>query len=468
MFQSTRRLWLSCIVMLLALCGCAPQLIDEAAQFSPTAVSTASETVAAALSSTAPIHEEQAAPTPRQTPTAMSTPTISEVASTPSPTMSSSSAPNVLNLGLDSSLVLYTTDVNMDKGYRAFKTWPTLTFLDPTVFDTLYGERQYADDMSLFFMDFTPKLSPDGRYVLIPGLASYPEGAIEGTGTWLIDLELGEARQLLPDGKFATWSPISDAITYVEGDTLYTLSIAEGAEPQPIFQHPDLWTQYAHWSPDGQWIAALTSSLEGTDEYETGFAATYWLVPPDGGPARELTTQEAGAIEYCSCDMSWSPDGQYLLVRNRVFDLAGQRLSPDADYAGRVSWLSYDSQLLMNTAEGLSIITIAGEEVDRISDTSVGAWAFSHDGRRLAYTQGREEGPRGLAVYDLDEGESQTIRPVAGAPLRWSADDSYLLMSVYRDNRVQIVAISVESNSEEEVFVDEGLLIEVVPYPPQH
>ena len=463
MFQSTRRPRLICTVIILAICGCSAQRIDEEVQSTPLTVSTASNAVTTALPSTSPTHAVQAAPTPRQTPP-KSTLTVSEIVPTPSPTMSSSTAPSVLNRSLDGTLLLYTTYT--DNGYRAFKTWPTLTFLDPAVFDVLYGERQYADDMSLFFLDFTPKLSPNSRYVLVPGLASYPIGSIKGTGTWLIDLELGEARQLLPDGRFATWNPASDAIAYVEDATLYTLSIAEEAEPQPIFQHSDLWTQYAHWSPDGQWIAALTSSREGTDEYETGYAATYWLVPPDGGPARELTTQDAGAIEYCSCDMSWSPDGQYLLVRNRVFDLTGQLLSPDADYAGRVNWLPYDSQLLMNSAEGLSIITIAGEEADRISDSGAGAWDFSHDGRRLAYTQSTEEGLRRLVVYDLHENKAQTIQPVTGAPLRWSTDDSHLLMSVYRDNRVQIVAISLESNGEEVALVDEGLLIEVVPYVP--
>ncbi len=94
--------------------------------------------------------------------------------------------------------------------------------------------------------------------LLVPGLASYPEHGVEGTGTWRVDLTAKTARRLLPGGVSATWNPAGDAITYADGDTLFTLSTAEGATPEPIFQHPDLWDIYAKWSPDGQWIAAVT------------------------------------------------------------------------------------------------------------------------------------------------------------------------------------------------------------------
>ena len=54
-------------------------------------------------------------------------------------------------------------------------------------------------DFSMFFADFRPQLSPDGRYVVIPGLHSYPEYGVAGPGLWLLDLVAGVARQLLPD-----------------------------------------------------------------------------------------------------------------------------------------------------------------------------------------------------------------------------------------------------------------------------
>lgn len=401
--------------------------------------------------------------------------------------LSTSSTPPAM-AGLPNALILYSTIVDMRTSpnrppdvapfddYWAFKTLPPLPFLDPAVFDLFYGSIEFAPEgMSRFFHEVNPQLSPDGRYLLLPGLADNPSAGVEGTGLWLLDLVGEVARELLPDGKFATWNPTSDTITYVDGDTLYTLSIAEGAEPQPIFQHPDLWAQYAKWSPDGQWIATMTSSLESTDEYETRYAATYWLIPTNGGPARELTTQEAAAIEYSSHEMSWSADSQFLLVRNRAFDLDGNLLSPD--YPGRVDWLPNESTLLSNGNDGLRIVSITGEEIAHISDGYfVDAWAFSRDGRRLAYSLPRGEEGAGVAVYDLERGEGQVIGTIAGADfvgvesvglVRWSGDDSHLIMDVYRadSDRHEIWTLETQPESTAELVLEDAELIEVVPYP---
>ena len=421
-----------------------------------------------------------AAALPEPTPAPAATATIAPPEPTATPTIT----------GPDDTLVLYATHVDMRtspnrpadvapyENYWGLRTLPSLPFLDPTVFDLFYGSTEFAPEgMGRFFQEVSPQLSPDGRYFLLPSLSSYPSAGIEGTGLWLIDLVEGTARELLPDGKIATWNPTSDAITYVTGDTLYTLNIAEGAEPQPIFQHPDLWAQYAKWSPDGQWIAALTSSLEGTDEYETGYAATYWLMPANGGPARELSTQAAGAIEYSASEMSWSPDSQFLLVRNRVFDLEGNLLS--ADYPGRVYWLPNDSRLLAASGDGLRIVTIAGEEIARINDdvyeSSEHTWAFAHDGRRLAYSRPRSEGAT-VAVYDLERDESQVIGTVPGAGfvgiesigmVRWSADDSHLIIGVYRADtyRPEIWTLAAQPGGTAELLLENAELVEVVPYP---
>ena len=427
-----------------------------------------------------PTQTSIASPEPTLTPTPAPTATTAPPTPTAIPTIA----------GPADTLVLYATHVDMRtspnrpadvapyEDYWGLRTVPSLAFLDPTVFDLFYGATKFSSEgMGRFFQEVSPQLSPDGRYLLLPGLAAYPPAGVEGTGLWLIDLVEGTSRELLPDGKIATWSPTSDAITYVTGDTLYSLSIAEGAEPQPLFQHPDLWAPYAKWSPDGQWIAALTSSLEGTDEYETGYAATYWLVPTNGDPARELSTQAAGAIEYSASEMSWSPDSQFLLVRNRVFDLEGKQMS--TDYPGRVYWLPNDSRLLATSSDGMHIVTIAGEEIARINDyqydSSEHTWAFSHDGRRLAYSLPRTEGAT-VAVYDLERDESQVIGAISGADfvgiesigmMRWSADDSRPILSVYRVDKshYEIWTLEAQPGGAAELLLENAELVEAVPYP---
>lgn len=452
---------LLCLMIVLILIGCnSPRPAIETQ-------STPAEETQPADPTAAPI--EPSATVPAQ-PTATPEPTATHIPVTPTPFLTATPRPTPVITGLDGTLILYTTVIAIPttdpaapwEPHHAFRAWPALPFVDPGIFDALYGKREGMEDFSMFFDEFRAKPSPDGRYVLVPGLSDYPEyGFLGGTGTWLLDLQAGEARQLLPDGVVATWSPSSDAITYVADDTLYTLSVAQGAEPQPLFQGEGLW--WAYWSPDGRSIATLISTHpEPTEPYDPKYAVTLLLVPVNGDPVRQLAVQEVFGMEYSSSQMAWSPDGQYLLVLNKVYDLEGNLLSPD--YSGGASWLPNDARLLINGGEGLRIVTIAGDEVAHISDTFAGEWAFSHDGRRLAYTQG-ERNAQVTAVYDLERDESQIVYSGSGWPLRWSADDGQLLMGVHRDDRSQIIAVRAEPGGAEQVVVESAELIEVVPYP---
>ena len=223
--------------------------------------------------------------------------------------------------------------------------------------DRLYGKREnMGGDIDMFFMDRRAHASPDGRYVLVPGLhASPPEYGVEGTGTWLLDLAAGEARQLLPDGVIATWSPAGDAITYVDGGALYTLSVAPGATPRALLTDENLWPLFAKWSPNGDTIATLISTEpDTTDPNDTRYFVGLWLVPVDGAPPRPLSKLEGFGMEYASQQVAWSPDGQYLLAHNHVYDLAGNQLLPEG--IGGLAWLPDRSQLLHWSAEPMSII----------------------------------------------------------------------------------------------------------------
>lgn len=450
-----------CLLVVLVLMGCtSPQTATVETQPTPT-----EEAQPAEPSATATL----VAPTATPESTATAEPTVTVALATPSLAPTDTPPPAPAAAGLDGTLVLYSTVVAVPAAGAAtpaepsyaFRTLPALPFVDPAVFDAFYGSDTLKDTLNLFFFNLRPQLSPNGRYLLVPGLTTRPEWGIEeGTGTWLLDLEAGTARRLLPDGKVATWSPASDAIAYVEGDTLYTLGIAEGAAPTPLFQHENLWWEYAHWSPDGHWIAAVSGEL--TPDENGALTLTYWLVPPSGEPARELTVQQDMSMDFFADELSWSPDGQYLLMRNKLFDMSGNRLSPTP--ANRLVWLPDGSHLLANGNDGLQIVTITGEEVARIGDTFAEQWALSRDGRRLAYTQGYSN-EQSVFVYDLERGESRDIHSGPASLLRWSTYGRYVLLSIVQDNTPQIVAVSAEPDGAEQVVVENGELIEVVPYP---
>ena len=460
--------WLPFLLISLLIGGCTSEQAAEEVQFAnPTAVLVAPTNTAAISPSPASTLTEPTTlpPAPTKTATPVDSPTA-EPQPQPTPTL----------VPVDGTLVLYAKIVAVQTSpdpadlwvrHYAFRTLPELPFLDPAIFDVFYGKSELMEPIGMFFFDFRPQPSPDGRYVLVPGLVGYPQYGVEGTGTWLLDLQMGETRKLLPDGVTATWSPTSDAITYVKDGTLYTLDIAAGATPNPLLQDEKLWPLYAKWSPDGRTIATLIS-IHGdpASSEDPQYFAAPWLVPVNGEPARQLPVLEVFGMEYVSEQMSWSPDGQYLLVHNEIFDLEGNLVSPDYQFG--VRWMPTGTQLLAR-GDGLWIMTIAGEPITQISTLPIHEWAFSHDGRYLAYAHGAIDGPPSIAVYDLEEDTSRTILSHSASPIRWSADDRFLILGTYGGDpgaRPQITIVGVDPPGEEKVLIDYAELIEVVAYPP--
>ncbi len=459
--------------LVLAVAGCAPPAGESAG--GPTSAAAAPSALPAATVASA----TPAAPTVAASLTPSPTATATRPTATPAPVVTATPVPTPDIIGLDGTLVLYTALTairpNVDPNtywdpHYGFKTWPPLAFVDPAVFDPIYGQRvNMSGDIQMFFFDRRAQASPDGRYILVPGLHSYPEYDVAGTGTWLLDLGAGEARMLLPDGVVATWSPASDAITYVDGGVLYTLSVAPGAAPQPLLADDKLWSIYAKWSPAGDAIAVLISTEPDTaDANNPRYFADLMLVPVDGAPPRRLNTLEYFGMEYVSEQIAWSPDGQYLLAMNRVYDLAGTLVSPE--YDGAVDWLPGGNRLLLRGNNGIDVITIAGEVLAHVDDRYSYTWAVSHDGRRLAYIYDqRPDGTPGIAVYDLVSDERWEVYAGGGSPIRWSADDSRLILGIEQREgvmRPQIITISAApGGAEPQLLLDYAQLIEVVAWP---
>ena len=460
------------LLVLLALGGCASPtaIINEPttvasstmATIAPTTTASTATPLLTTTATSAPVTVTPSAPAPTDTPTPAPSPTAT---APPSPTPPAPIA---------GTLLLYTTPVTDANGqaHWAFRTLPPLPQFDSAAFDTLYGPDNGFSDFSMFFADSNPQLSPDGQSLLVAGTRGSPEHGVAGTPTWLIDLTTGAARQLFADGVIATWSPAGDAITYVEDGTLFTISTAAGATPQAIFQHPDLWDIYAKWSPDGQWIAAVSGvQHEPTGKVQTDLTFTYWLVPAGGGPARELAQRETSTAGYSADEVSWSPDGQYLLAHTRVYDLAGNQLMPEG--IGGLDWLPDRPQLFHLATERPRIISVTGEEIALVEQSAYHStlnWALSNDGRRLVFSQKSTDAGVPLAIYDLESGETQIAGTIPNAiydsELRWSEDDTKLIAGVdYGEGRYAIWTLEARPGSTAERLIENAVLIEVVPYP---
>ncbi len=415
------------------------------------------EEVATAVSPSTPTMTQTATAVPTTTPQ----PTDTAV---PSPTTFPTATPETA-VTLDDTLILYAA---IQDNNWALKTYPYYSAFSEDVFDHFYGMEPHTEvDMYTRF-NFGPQLSPNGRYLLLPGIGGYGG---HNNGSWFINLQTGEARQLLLKPKVATWSPYGDQITYVDGDTLYRLSVAEGAEPQPLFTHPNLNKLYARWSPDGSTIAALTFEQGPLDNAgNPELTDRYWLVDAASGQARELAARPGFAMEYVAEEMTWSPTGRYLLMRSQVFDKDGQQLP--LEFSGVAKWLPASKQieisgqepLLVNGYDGLTIMTIEGEELARISDAFVSNMAFSNDGRFLAYLNPHDE--TNLIIFDLESQETWPLGPIPPNifSLQWSGNDDYLLLDA-GGRTSPIWALAVESGSQVQVVVAEGTLITAFPMP---
>jgi len=95
-----------------------------------------------------------------------------------------------------------------------------------------------------------------------------------------------------------------------------------GGEPRP-FTADEARDTNPVWSPDGRWIAFL-SNRGGRRRGRKRAAMQLWVIPSDGGEARQLTFFKAGVSQP-----AWSPDGRTLAFVSR--GASGEVETGDAD-----------------------------------------------------------------------------------------------------------------------------------------
>ena len=357
---------------------------------------------------------------------------------------------------------------------KSWPAWPDNTLLSDPIFDRFYGGVVSPESFPLYFLNFHPKLSPNGRYLLLPGISRDPlEGGDLGSGMWLVDLIEGKSRQLLPQAQIATWSPESDQITYVSGDTLWTVNISENSSPVALFTHPELFQLYAHWSPDGSSIAVATVSATETIDYE-GIPLpkeTHWLIPTNGEPPRQITNQPGFPMEHVTSEIEWSHDSPFLLLKlhGLVYNLAGEQVLAAS---GLVDWVPNKTDLLRNSRYGMEIITLEGDVVATISQTRALEWAFSNDGQRLAYTEQDYSGQTQLKVFELEENKNIDVgtfsRSIFNINMLNSNPDTTgpeASGSVVYQQNGSVWIIPAEPNQSPIELFSPGVLVGVVPMP---
>lgn len=387
--------------------------------------------------------------------------TLPETAAIPSEhTITPPPAPNLAEPSAETLLLYTAVTTPTNTAYWGLASWPATPPFIEELFATFYGRAAHAEDMRLYFFNFRPQLSPDGRYLLLPSVGGYgrpPQD--ESTGLWLVDLADGHLRRLLPRPVITDWSPDGRQIAYVQDDVLYTRALDETAAPQPIFTHPNLSSIFIDWSPDGRQLAVMTISQD-----ETGPTGTVWLVPPDGAAPQQLPAAIPLSFEPVRSQLAWSPDGRYLLAANTVLDLSG---NVTAEYiAGQITWLPEENRLLVVDGERMWLADATGQETAVISQQRPSAWDFSPDGRQLAWAQeAAESGQISVSLTDLQTLETQFVGTAPARELyrmQWG-NDGRLYLDDWAQNRIWVMA--AQPGGAAQLAVDDAALVAVVPLP---
>ena len=217
----------------------------------------------------------------------------------------------------------------------------------------------------------------------------------------LYAIKLVEDPQIAPDGERIAYVKAEiDRQTYDYHRSIWVITV-DGTQGRRYTAGDNDTTP--RWSPDGRSLAFLRAPAgevkpKNEDERDRGIAkAQLWVLPADGGEARQLTRARDGVGEP-----EWSPDGAFIVYSAEV----GEPDDPEAEDASlhdrRVPavrtidrlWNRFDGKgWIYERRSHLFRIAVGGGEPEQLTD---GDWddgspAFSPDGRQIAFTSDRSE-----------------------------------------------------------------------------
>lgn len=307
---------------------------------------------------------------------------------------------------------------------------------------------------------YSPSFSADGRRL------SFLTD-ISGVGeVWSVPVDVRAARPAWPTqltfrgerAAGAVFSPTKDTLllTADQGGSeltdLYLLS-DDGSQLTALTADPNIIYTSANWSPDGSRIACSSNERDRRyfDVYERTLAT---------GETKRLLQQDG--TNYF---MSYSPDGQYLLVgrfesniRNQLFLVAratgeARNLTPDMGDGPAEhhfpAWSADGSGLYLLSNHGRQFMALAWIDLATTTMTYLrdDAWdaenlALTHDGKRLALVT-NEDGYSRLELFDVANGwDGRQTLPLPGADLprgvlrelTWSRDGRRLAFTMDQAN----------------------------------
>jgi dipeptidyl aminopeptidase/acylaminoacyl peptidase len=247
----------------------------------------------------------------------------------------------------------------------------------------------------------------------------------------LLSLERVSDSEISPDASQVAYAVKKPSVEKNTSVSHIWLVPAGGGEPRQLTNHEKGETR-PRWSPDSKRIAFL-SSRSGSEQL--------WVIAVDGGEARQLSSLSTGADGHL-----WSPDGKHLAFLSDVWpgleggDAAQKKRSEEIEAGGvkaRVldhllyrHWNAWRegkrTHLFLVPAEGGDCRDLTPGDFDAPPFSLGGpdSFAFSPDGKEIAYTRG-PVAPGSGSSRDLEAWSTNAdlmVAPVAGGgPVNLSA-----------------------------------------------